>query len=761
MLPRCHRILFAGILGTLAITLSLTDAPAQPVTVAVGVQPAADADEGPDVLARGPVHEAFASTVEMPKAGEIAPKQPPEAIEELPPDQKPEGDNVQWIPGYWDWDDERTDFIWISGFWRVPPPNHVWVPGSWNKIADGWQWTSGFWQVTQPDQPQPDLEYLPQPPAPIEIGPNVPAPDETSVYVTGSWVYRGRYFWRPGYWIAHRPGWVWVPSHYRWSPLGYIYINGYWDYPLASRGVLFAPVYYPRRNFAAGYLYTPRYVVATPVLFGSLFIRSGYSSYYFGDYYTANYGRRGYQPWCAPALRGVAVVPARGWSYDPLWSYYSQSYRQNPQWSTNIAGVYAGRYDGTLSRPPRTLVQQNQVIQKAANINNVQNVTNNFTVVNNNITVNNKNVTEHVMVAPLAIAPKLQAETKLQPISQQVRQNEAKFAGEIRQGAVNRQKAEAEAIRARPAVAVPAPGTTPAPVQPVRVKLDVPKAAVARAQVKDEKRQPPPPPMLPKFDPKIEPKINPMPKVDPNPMPKGKVDPVPTPKGKVDPEPKPKGKTDPEPMPKGKVDPVPMPKGKVDPEPMPKGKVDPVPMPKGKTDPQPKPKGKVDPPKVDPPKVDPPKVDPPRPPVVPKVDPPKVDPPRPPKVEPRPPVVPKVDPPKVDPPKPPPMPPRVDPPQPPRVDPPKPPPVVVPPKVNPPKGPVAPPKGPVVPPKADPPKPPPMAARTVPNQQPAAQPRVSFPSAPIRPFAAPTAPRNNQPAAPARGAPATRNGRGR
>ena len=119
---------------------------------------------GVEVQTRGPVHEAFASTVEMPKPGEIAPKAPPELIEELPPDQKPEGDNVQWIPGYWDWDAERTDFIWISGFWRVPPPNHVWVPGSWNRVTTGFQWTSGFWHLTQPNQPQPELEYLPTPP---------------------------------------------------------------------------------------------------------------------------------------------------------------------------------------------------------------------------------------------------------------------------------------------------------------------------------------------------------------------------------------------------------------------------------------------------------------------------------------------------------------------------------------------------------------------------------------------------------------------
>ncbi len=58
------------------------------------------------MLAKGPVHEAFATTAEAPAETPTVKKQPPEPIEELPPDQKPEGDNVQWIPGYWSWDEE-------------------------------------------------------------------------------------------------------------------------------------------------------------------------------------------------------------------------------------------------------------------------------------------------------------------------------------------------------------------------------------------------------------------------------------------------------------------------------------------------------------------------------------------------------------------------------------------------------------------------------------------------------------------------------
>src|SRR5688572_26996233 len=165
------------------------------------------ADSNVEVLTRGPIHEAYASAVDtQPQPGVLAPKQPPDPIEELPPDQKPEGDNVQWIPGYWDWDEESEQFVWVSGFWRQPPPGHVWVPGSWREVRGGWQWVSGFWhtvaQAQDPTQPaQPEIVYLPEPPATLEVGPTVPAPTNTHFYVPGSWVWRGKYLWRPGVWI--------------------------------------------------------------------------------------------------------------------------------------------------------------------------------------------------------------------------------------------------------------------------------------------------------------------------------------------------------------------------------------------------------------------------------------------------------------------------------------------------------------------------------------------------------------------------------
>src|SRR5205823_3686322 len=125
--------------------------------------PAADAPplppDGVEVQARGQVHEAFGEATVMREApGIIVSGQPPAAIDEMPPEEKPEGDSVVWMPGYWSYDEEARDFIWVSGFWRAIPPGRTWVPGAWQKVANGWQWVSGYWGVEGRTE---DAEYLP------------------------------------------------------------------------------------------------------------------------------------------------------------------------------------------------------------------------------------------------------------------------------------------------------------------------------------------------------------------------------------------------------------------------------------------------------------------------------------------------------------------------------------------------------------------------------------------------------------------------
>ena len=126
--------------------------------------------EGFETLTRGPLHEAFAEPIVAdPIPGLIVAVEPPPPINELMPEFRPDGDDAIWIGGYWGWDQQREDFIWISGVYRVPPPGHQWVPGYWHRVADGWQWGQGFWLEDIAES----IVYLPPPPATLENGPSI------------------------------------------------------------------------------------------------------------------------------------------------------------------------------------------------------------------------------------------------------------------------------------------------------------------------------------------------------------------------------------------------------------------------------------------------------------------------------------------------------------------------------------------------------------------------------------------------------------
>ena len=106
-------------------------------------------------------------------------KKPPDPIPEEPAAEKPEGKNVQWIPGYWQWDTDKKDFIWISGMWRDIPAGRRWVMGYWANTNEGYRWVSGHFA----DANERDSQYVPEPPPenPDE-GPTAPPPDDSSSY---------------------------------------------------------------------------------------------------------------------------------------------------------------------------------------------------------------------------------------------------------------------------------------------------------------------------------------------------------------------------------------------------------------------------------------------------------------------------------------------------------------------------------------------------------------------------------------------------
>ena len=169
----------------------------------------AAAPDAIEVQARGPIHEAFAQPIDSASQPPlVVPRQPPDPVPEEPPELRPEGDNVQWIPGYWAWDGDHNDFLWVSGVWRNVPPGETFVPGYWNQDDAGWRWIPGYWTATGQGQ----VSYLPAPPASLDRGPSAPAPAADEVYVPGNWVYQPTgYAWQPGCWVTPRPGLVWVP----------------------------------------------------------------------------------------------------------------------------------------------------------------------------------------------------------------------------------------------------------------------------------------------------------------------------------------------------------------------------------------------------------------------------------------------------------------------------------------------------------------------------------------------------------------------
>ena len=279
--------------------------------MAVPPAPAAAPDRA-QVLTRGPVHEAFAETVTFdPQPGIVVPKAPPAAIEELPPDQKPEGANVAWIPGYWAWDDERSDFLWVSGIWRDLPPGRQWVPGYWGQSGQGEQWTSGYWADAQVS----NVEYLPEPPATAEAGPNIASPFAGQHLAAGQLDLEPEPLCLASRFLGRRAAGLGLGS--RPLRLG--------SARLCFCRRLLGSLHRPPRCAVCTGLFQWGHVFAAWFLLladdgdrpgrftDNLFLRPRYQHYYFGDYYAGNYQAAGFYP-------SYSYNSGRN-GYDPIYAH--------------------------------------------------------------------------------------------------------------------------------------------------------------------------------------------------------------------------------------------------------------------------------------------------------------------------------------------------------------------------------------------------------------------------------------------------------
>lgn len=568
-----------------------------------------------EVLGRGPIHEAFAEPIVFNATpGIVVPKRPPDSVVEMPPDQKPVGDHVLWIPGYWSWDQEREDFLWVSGFWRAVPPAREWIPGYWYEVSEGWQWVSGFWADARVGQ----TEYLPQPPESLEYGPTTPAPGDNYFWTPGYWNwYQNQYVWRPGFWVVARQNWNWVPPYYAWSPLGYVFINGYWDYPIVQRGLLFAPVYFNSPIYAqSNYFFSPMLAVNLALLTNHFFVAPRQNQYFFGDYYAANYANQGLYPWYSFASGRTG--------YDPIYAYArSQNARSDPNWENRVREDFQFRREHQEARPQQTVSVVGTAPAQDKNLSDVA----------------------KPLVQPIAqVAAATSAPVKLEKVSSDRRKELSQQGQETHEFTKQRVQLETSSDQ-KSALTTPTrpgqpkkdvtqlelPGATksqPAKNQPA-VKLDRPKSPIISPSLPapEKNRTTPSTPVTPNVPSKVEPKTPTTPSV---PTPNLKVEPkppatppsVPKPVPKVEPKP-PKVPSIPTPVPKTEPKPLGMPPSVPTPSPKVQPKLPAAPP----TVPTPAPKAPPQPPAAPPSVPTVPKVQPPQPPATPPSAPNPVSPP--------------------------------------------------------------------------------------------------------------------------------------
>jgi hypothetical protein len=566
------------VLGLLSVALMASlGLPQEPA-----IQP--DPQDPIQIQPRGPLHEAFAQPFDVqPGPGPVVPKEPPPMIPEDPPEQRPDNPNAQWYSGYWAWDAQKGEYMWVSGTYRVAPQGRTFMPGYWQRTDDGWRWVQGFWANAN----QPELPYTPEPPATLDQGPSMPPPDDNSIYIPGAWVYRdGRFIWRPGYYAPAVAGRVWQPPQYYWTPNGYLFNDGYYDCPFEDRGIFFPTVWFARPLWNdVGWRYRPRFYVGFGSFFDCAFVNGG--RFFYGNYYDPYWGRHGYRPW----------YQGRG-RYDPVFAYHGwQQQRNNPNWFNGVQQTYAQRTAGTLGAPRIATAPLNEMRQVKLTPTTATNLqtqraqaqqTQQLAAARQRMdaaalsqgTPNFRGPeTRTLRLAPANTTTTASAPAKTGvPFAPQIVTTPK---GDSNPGFVRPSPKLNNPLPTQPANPTPAPKVSPTPTQPIN---PTPSPKVNPTPVpKVNPTQPINPTPAPKVNPTPAPKVNPAPTQPINPTPVPKVNPAPTPAPRIIPQPAPT------PAPRIVPQPVPTPAPRINPAPAPAPRVNPAPAPRVNPAPAPRP----------------------------------------------------------------------------------------------------------------------------------------------------------------------------
>lgn len=304
-----------------------------------------------EVLLRGPIHEAFAIRNVAKVATQSISAKPPANVFEVIPSAKPKGNDVQWVPGYWNYFEDAGDFVWISGFYRDVPPGRKWVEGYWLESDKGFAWISGYWGSTTASE-----VILPEPPANKQVVPSSTSPNQDTFWMPGEWTYKNnQYTWTPGFWTKFHDEWTWQPTYFIDTTEGHIRVAGYWDYQPKYRGVPYTPVVFG--EVPNNYEFVARYSIGAPIdLMLHLFAFNDARGYYFGNYYSQEASLAGYVPWYQLTTRGFPTADflsyfnwkyrSLGVSFSDSINRYSTYFRSNPsEYSAQVA-------NGTVALTP-------------------------------------------------------------------------------------------------------------------------------------------------------------------------------------------------------------------------------------------------------------------------------------------------------------------------------------------------------------------------------------------------------------------------